>query len=385
MQNIAGTGMTVPTPQSLFPSQLTNAPNDAPTNFLTLAAGDGLAIPAQSNQYLVDLGQYCDLEYLEPTTGIWRLLASAAQRPGMIHIQSDGATKRIVNRLGCPVSAIIANGGTSFSALTATITANVGGSTWQPIVGGSLSVSTINNPGANYSLPPVVLIPAPAPAGVNGSLGGVQATARAVLTGTTVSAVSLVNEGAGYQSAPTAQLVPHPYDLNAGSITNATITLVLNATNAAKITAALCTNYGAPLATVSALTLTAAGGAGSGATITPQVLQTITAASVVAGGAGWGTATSFANVLTVGGGSVSVAAISNPHVDLSGFMPRQVSANGVTNAAGTITSVTFPSGGGVFLSAPTAAIASGGTLPTTLASVTFTMGSTFDTVLLQPL
>lgn len=385
MQNIAAPGMTVPPPGNLYPSELYSAPIDAPTNYLTLNAGDGLAIPAQSNQYLVDLGLYSDLEFLDPTTGIWRPMISAAMRPGMVHIQSDGVTKRIVNRLGCPIAAIVAGGGTGFAQTTATITANVGGSTWQPIVGGSLSVSSVTNAGANYTVPPLVLIPAPTPAGVNGSVGGVPASGYATIANGTVSSVSLVNFGAGYQSAPIAVLVPSPYDANIGSITNATITLVLNAANSSKITAALCTNYGAPLATVSALTLTAAGGAGSGATITPQVLQTITSASVVAGGAGWGTATAPALVSAVGGGAVSVAAISNPNVDMSAFIPRGILGSGTSNAGGTISAVTFPNGGGMFLSQPTAAIASGGTLPTTLASITFVMGSTYDTVMLQPL
>jgi hypothetical protein len=39
----------------------------------------------------------------------------------------------------------------------------------------------------------------------------------------------------------------------------------------------------------------------------------------------------------------------------------------------------------LFLSAPNAAIASGGTLPTTLASITFTMGSSRGTATLQNL
>ena len=385
MQNIAGTGMTVPFPGNLYPSQLAGAPIDAPTNYLTLQAGAALAIPAQSSQYLIDLGLYCDLEFLDPTTGIWRPMVSGASQPGMVHMQSDGVTKRIVNRLGCPMGAIVAGGGTGFAQATATITANVGGSTWQPIVGGSLSVSSVTAAGALYTVPPLVLIPAPAPAGTNGSLGGVQATARAVLTSGTVSSVTLVNEGAGYQSAPIAVLVPSQFDVNVGSITQASITLVLNAANSAKITAALCTNHGAPLATISALTLTAAGGAGAGATITPQVLQTITSASIVAGGVGWGTATAPAMVRAMGGAAVSVAAISNPNVDMSTYQPSQLAAVGTTNAGGTITAVAFPNGGGAYLSTPTAALASGGTIPSGAASVTFVMGFTYDTIMLQPL
>ena len=158
------------------------------------------------------------------------------------------------------------------------------------------------------------------------------------------------------------------------------------------ITAALCTNFGAPLATLTALTLTAAGGAGSGATITPLILQTLSSASVVAGGAGWGTATAPARVDTVGGGvgavtnSTPAAGFANPAVDMSGFVIRGSSPQGTTNAGGTITTVSsFPNGNGLFVAAPTAAIASGGTIPTTLASITFVMGTATDTIFLQNL
>ena len=385
-QIIAGLGMTSPVPQSLYPTQLLNAPVDAPSNYVTLAPGDALQIPAQSAQYLVDMGLYLVLEYLDAVTGTWRLQHTSAFRSGMIHLPSDGVTRRVANRLGCPVSAIVAGGGSGFTQATATITANVGGSTWQPIVGGSLSVSTINNAGALYTVPPLVMIPCPAPAGINGSVGGIPATGYATLASGTVSAVSLVNFGAGYQSAPTVVLVPSPYDANFGTITPATVTMVLNAATSGAITGALCTNFGAPLATLSALTLTAAGGAGTGATITPQILQTVASASVVAGGAGFGTATTNAAIQAIGGGSVSVAAagLSNPAIDLSGFVPRAAQGTAVTNAGGTITSVTIRDGG-LFLSTPTAALTSGGTLPTTLASITFTMGTSPGTAFLQPL
>lgn len=387
MLNISGPGQTCPTPQNLYPSELLNAPLDAPTNYVVLQPGDAIQIPAQSNQYLIDLGEYLTLEYLDAVTGTWRLQPDFASRPGMIHMQTNGVDKRIANRLGCPVSAIVANGGSGFTQATAQITANVGGSVWQAIVGGALSVSTINNAGANYTVPPLVMIPVPAPAGTNGSVGGIAATAYATLASGTVSSVSLNNFGAGYQSAPIAVLVPSPYDPNVGTITNATITLVLNAAVSGAITGALCTNFGAPLATLSALTLTAAGGAGTGATITPEILQTIASASVVAGGAGWGNATAPAAVQAVGGAAVSVAAagLSNPAIDLSGFRPTNLTMQGITNAGGTISSVNFPNGTGLFLSTPTAAIASGGTIPTVLASITFAMGTSRGTAFLQPL
>lgn len=384
MQNIAGTGQTAPLPGYLYPSELLNAPIDVATNYIVLQPGDAVAIPAQSNQYLINLGLYLILEFLDPTTGIWRPQFDCAFRSGPVHMQTDGVSKRIANRTGCPISAIVSGGGTGFAQATAAITANVGGSTWQPVVGGALSVSTISNAGSGYTVPPIVLIPAPTPAGTNGSVGGAQATGYAAITNGTVSSVSLNNFGAGYAFAPLAVLVPSPFDTNFGSITQASITLVLDAGKSGAITAALCTNFGAPLATISALTLTAAGGAGSGATITPQVLQTIASTSIVAGGGGWGNAAAPARLESVGGGSVSVSSNPNPALDLSGFVPRQAQFNATTSATGGITTIAIVDGG-LFLSTPTAAIAPGGTLPTTLASITFATGTSRGTALLQPL
>lgn len=385
--NISGFGSTCPPPGYLYPSQLSNSPNDVSSNYVAISAGDALYIPAQSNDYLVDLGQICTLEFLDAVTGSWRVQQNMAYRSGPFLMKSNGVDKRISNRTGCPVAAIVANGGSGFAQASATITATVGGSTWQPVIGGSLTVTTVSNAGANYTVPPIVLIPAPTPAGTNGSVGGVPAVAYATLSSGTVSAVSMDNFGAGYQSAPTVLLVPSPFDPNFGTITQATVTMGINASTTGAITAAICTNFGAPLATISALTLTASGGNGTGATITPQILQTITSSSVVAGGAGWGTATAYAGVLPVGGGSTSVAAtnLSNPAIDFSGFRPLSPTGSGVTNAGGTISSVTFPGASGLFISTPTAAIASGGTLPTTLASITFTMGSSRGVIMLQNL
>jgi hypothetical protein len=377
--------MTAPVPQNLYPSELLNAPLDAPSNYINLAAGQALQIPAQSNNYLLDLGNNLDLEYLDAVSGVWRPVANMSVRSGLQLMTSDGVTRRIANRLGCPVGAIVVAGGTGFVQSTATLSASTGGSTWQPIIGGALSVSTISAVGANYTVPPLVLIPTPTPAGYNGSVGGLAATAYAAISAGTISSVSLDNFGAGYISAPTPVLVPSPYDVNFGTITQGAV--VFSLANTGAVTGALCTNFGAPLATLTNLTLTAAGGSGSGASIVPQILQTIVSASVVAGGAGWGTATAFAGVIPVGGGPVGTAGagLSNPAIDMSGFKPTNLTAQGTTNAGGTITSVTFPDGNGLFLSAPTAAILSGGTLPTTLASIVFTMGTSRGLALIQPI
>ena len=370
--NISGPGVGLPYPQNLYPTDLFNAPVDSPTNYLTLEGGQMVVIPA--GEWWVDPGALGVLEYLDPVTGVWRGFQGVRGQPQVVH--SDGFTRRVANLTGCPVAAVVAAGGSGFAQSTATITANVGGSTWQAIVGGSLSVSSVVATGSGFTIPPMVFIPAP-------PTPGVQATAHAAIANGTVSSVTLDDVGAGYTAATvSAVILPSPADLATG-IVNGQVNFTL--TNSGKITAALCTNNGAPLATISALTLTAAGGAGSGATITPVVMQTVTATSVVAGGAGWGTASAFAKIMSATGIPSSVSGIGNASIELTGYRPRSFDGAGVTNAGGTIASInTYDSG--LFVGTATPAVApGGGSLPTTAASITFTMGTGNTVVLLQPL
>jgi hypothetical protein len=373
---ISGPGIGLPPPQNLYPSELNNAPYDAPTNYLALVAGQFINIPA--GRWFVDPGAVSVIQYLDPVTGIWRTQTGSAMRGQAQQVLSDGFTRRIANLTGCPIGAIVTSGGSSWVQSSTTVTSNLNGSTWQAVVGGSLSVSSVTAAGAKYSIAPEVFIPAP-------PYPGVQATAYATIASGTVSGVTLTNFGAGYISAPVPVLLPNPLDPNVGSITQASVTLVLTAANASVITAVLPLTFGTPLpsASIGSLTLTAAGGSGTGATITPVIMQSIVSASVVAGGGGWGVAAVPALVTTAGGVPTSTSAIVNPGVELTGFRPRQGIINVTTSAAGAISApvVTDP---GLFAGTPTPVIIPGGTLPTTLASVALTMGAVNDFVLLQP-
>jgi hypothetical protein len=175
--------------------------------------------------------------------------------------------------------------------------------------------------------------------------------------------------------------LPNPTDPNIGTISNATVTLVLNAANSAAITGAICTNNGAPLATLSSLTLTAAGGSGTGATITPVIMQTVTGATVGTAGTGW---TGGAALTTVGGRPVSVSAIVNPSFELTSYTPRAASAL-IAASAGALSSLSTIYDNGLFTGTPTAVVTPlTGVLPTATASVSLTMGYTNSTVVLQP-
>ena len=376
---ISGNGVGLPLSQFLYPSQLFNTPPDLGSNRVLLSPGEALDLPP--GDLLLQVGAYSLLQYLDPYTNGWMLSDTVRGQP--FHLYSNGdSTRRIANLTGCPIAAIVAGGGSSFTQATATITANVGGSTWNAIVGGSLSVTSVTVAGSGFLVQPLVLLPAPPSYSANG-VGGVPALAEATLANGTVASVSLTQVGAGYnQTVITGVIVPSPYDPNIGSIVPGTVTFGL--TNTGKITAAICTDNGAPLSTLTALTLTAAGGAGSGATITPQVLQTVASTSIVAGGGGWGTATAPAKVLSVGGGPASVSAIGNQTVELTAFRPRDVNITGGTSSTGGVTATTILDSG-LFVTTPTAALVPGGTLPSTLASITFLMGTKSDIVVVQQL
>jgi hypothetical protein len=372
-QPLAGPGLGLPFPQNLFPTDLFNAPLDCPTNEVLLSPGNAIVLPA--GDWYVNRGKYSDVQFLDPVTNIWRFPTTPLANNQFI--KSDGFTVRVANLLGTPVSGVILAGGTGYVQATTTITANVGGSTWQPIVGGSLGVQSIVAPGSGFGNAPLVFIPAP-------PSPGIAATAVAALTAGTVSSVTLTNFGAGYTAQTvSALLLPSTTDPNFATASAGTVTFTL--TNAGALTGALVTGNGEPLATISALTLSV-GGSGTGASVGPLVLQTVTGSSITAGGAGFGTATAFPLVTTSGGINVIPSSSTNPNpkVELTDFVPRPAQGSGTTNAGGTISAINFTDGG-KFLAAPSPiVIPAGGEIATTAATVTLTTGSVTDVVVIQP-
>ena len=369
--NISGPGVGLPVNQFYYPSELANAPQDVGTNYISLAPGDSIVL--QAGTQWVSMGAGLFLQYLDPTTGIWR--GDYTNRQSIVAIPSDGFTRRVLNQTGCPIAAVVTAGGSGYTQSTCTVTASAGGSTWQPIVGGMLSVNSITNAGANYTVPPLILIPAP-------PNPGVPATAYAILTGGSVTTVSLTNVGAGYTSAPTATIVPAPNDVNylsgTTAITNATVQFALVGTGS--IAAVLLTNPGAPVST--APTLTAAGGAGTGASITAVLLQTVTGTSIGNAGAGYGTA---AEITTINGEYTGTAeTYVNPAIQQIGFIPRKAVIGPATLVGGSITAVGSIIDGGLFVSAPTAVVVGNG-VATTASTVTLTMGSAPYTLGIQSL
>ena len=388
-QLINGPGVGLPFPQNLYPSQLGSAPPDTPGNRICLAAGDTLPIPA--GHWFVNPGQYSLLQFLDPVTNIWSQGPNAAWAGGHQFVISDGFNVRVANLLGCPLTATVAAYGTgTYVQSTTTISAVPGNSTWVPIIGGALGGLSLIVAGAGYGVAPEVFIPPPPPASnnVNG-VGGIPAAAYAVIASGTVSGVTFTNPGAGYPSGVTLVLVPSPTDPNLSTgITNATISFSL--VNAGSLTGALCTNPGAPLANPNQFTLTVTG-AGSSASLSGNVLQTVTAASVSGTGLGYGT---LSALLTTVGGVPAAGSISlNPDGNGLAWRPRPAQiALATTGATGSLAlQLGTIYDGGLFLTnaAPsfvvmTNPVTSGSLVSLTGATIALTMGSRADIVTLQP-
>lgn len=384
---LAGPGQGLPIPQNLYPSELANAPQDASSNRLGLAPGDAFVLPA--GDWILSLGFYNVLQYLDPVTNAWTMATGAALHRGLLFVTADGFTQRIANLTGCIVSASVANAGTGYVQATTTITA-VGtfagaAPTILPIVGGALNISggTLTANGAGYGVAPIVMIPPPPPSQVNANgVGGIQASAIAVIASGTVSSVSITNPGAGYPTAPVAVIVPSPFDPNLSvGITNATVTFTL--ASSGLIMGAVVTNSGSPLSNgnLASVTLTI-GGAGTSGSLTANVLQTVVSGTLSSAGTGYGTA--GVGFTTYGGAPVAGAITNSPEANYIAWLPRQANI-AVTAASVSLAAPAVVYDGGLFQSAPSvvALAAPGGGLQT-IAGLTAVMGSRYDIAVIQP-
>ena len=389
---LSGPGLGLPLPQNLYPSQLNNAPSDTPTNRVALNCGDSFVIPA--GDWYVSLGMYLILQFLDPITNVWTFGASGGIESGVTFVKSDGFTTRIANLTSCPVGAIntspTTQGGWVQSSTTITVTGG-GGSTWLPIVGGAIGVygGTLAAVGAGYGVPPILYVAPPPPAANNANgVGGIPASGYCVITSGTVTAITLTNQGSGYQSAPVGVIVPSPFDPNLSSgITAASV--VFSLTGTGSITGVLCTNNGASLVP-NALTLTPAG-VGTNATLSPVFLQTVTAVSTSGTGTGWGTVSALC---TSTGGAPSAGSLTlNPDYLGIGFKVRPLQCTLALTNQGTIAAqVGTIVDGGLFESKPTPILAPGewaggpaiGAGSIVGPTVTFSVGGIVDIAVIQP-
>jgi hypothetical protein len=383
--NLNGPGIGLGYPSNYYPSELQNAPQDPSSNRLALAPGDTFVI--QAGDWIIGLGMYCVMQFLDPVTNTWVTPSGAAWNRGMLLVASDGFNVRIANLTGCVVSAAVIVGGTGYVQATTTITAIgafVGAApTLLPIVGGAVGLTgtfTVDVPtkGAGYGVAPIVMIPPPPPAVSNANgVGGIQATAIAVIAGGTISSISITNPGAGYPTAPPCVVVPSPFDPNLSvGITAATVSLSL--TSAGVIMGALVTNTGSPLpnGSLGSVTLTI-GGAGTSGSLTANVMQTVVSATVSGTGTGYGTTN---NIVSNGGAPLAGSITNGPDSTYLSFLPRQVNISSPSITAGAVAAIYD---GGLFEATPNFFVVGtlGGSVAPTLAVV---MGSRPDIAIIQP-
>lgn len=269
---ISGPGVGLPPPQALYPVTLNNTPFVAPSNAVTLTAGQTLTIPA--GRWLATWGSHSTIQYLDPVSQQWEnILAIGA---GAMQVFSDGFSFRIANLSNVASGATVSAAGSGYAQASTTVTPSAGESTWMPIVGGAITALSVATGGSGYTMPPRVFIASPPSPGVS-------ATGHATLTGGAVSALTVDTAGAGYISAPNVVIVADPNDPGT-NIVNATATATVG--GAGTLTAVLLVDFGVNVGTAgTGITLTVAG-AGSSAT-----------AATVPAGASWTAAASDQIVL----------------------------------------------------------------------------------------
>lgn len=393
---LSGPGIGLSFPQNFYPSQLQGAAQDASSNRLALAPGETFVVPA--GEFLISLGGYLVLQYLDPVTATWSMASGSAFNRGIVFVKSDGYNVRIANLTGCVVGASITNAGSAYVQASTTVVASGAGfqtgvavPTFVPIVGGALTVSgtftlAVPTVGAGYGIAPIVMIPPPPPAANNANgVGGIQASAYAILGASgSITAISFTNPGAGYPSAPVVQVVPSPFDPNLSlGITTASVSVSLTASGS--ITGVLCTNNGGPLITGSLANVTlTVGGAGSSGSLTAIVMQTVISSTISGPGVGYGTAE--VAIMAINGAPPAGAVTPTPESLRLAWQSRPAQI-GLT-PANTSVSAGSPAviyDGGLFLGTPAVIFASpaGAAAPTTIASLAVAMGSRPDIAIIQ--
>lgn len=162
-------------------------------------------------EWLVTCGTNASMQWWDPIAEFWRPSVSASNIGD--YFSTDGYNYRMLNLTGIVqvASFTAGSGGTNGIGFAATgaavsiIASNTTGgaqATAYAIVGGSVQAPTITQAGSGFLVPPVVVIDAPPP-------GGIQATATAALTaGGGIASITMANVGAGYATSPNFYLIP---------------------------------------------------------------------------------------------------------------------------------------------------------------------------------
>jgi len=304
--------------------------NQLGTNNFTLQAGEVMYIPP--GYFNIAHGPYSSIQVYDPVMTVWRPIANDGFEGNFVQVDSDGGNYRIANQTGCPVAAVLSNAGTGYTSAP-TITAAAGSSSWVAIMGYVVSTTaTVVLGGSNYVYPPLLVIGAP------GS-PGIPATGYTTLTSGSISSATILNQGAGYLTAPTVSVLNDPRDTT-GSGGMVTVSL----TGSQTVNAVICTNHGLPITSQTVPALTFSGGGGSSAAATIIMDWTVTSYAVTAGGLGYSV---WAQVGTIGFGAPTIApAYTNPNSQASFFRGRSPVINAALSSnAITATGQTLVDGG----------------------------------------
>ena len=285
---------------------------------ISLPTGGLYTIPP--GQYLVQPGPFTFMQYFDAASQIWRNMNTPVLGSSSMLLTSDGYSVRLANLTGTVVGAIVTTAGSGMTngiyppaaqlgttAAPKAVVAAGGGTNLallNVIVGGVINTTiAITNGGKNYVYPPTLIISQP-------PTGGVPASAICTISAGAINAVTVINAGAGYSSAPTVTVVNDPRDTTG---TGGVLTVNATLAQSGAISALTSADPGAGYTSVPAITFTPTGPAA-----TAIMCLTVTAVT-------WATPNhssngnfGFINSTVVGGSSTT----TNPAITTGLFTPR---------------------------------------------------------------
>ena len=399
-----------PSPRTLFVNsnggqQQTVVQNGGPLQY-SLKATQAVHVPA--GNFIVQAGQYSNIQQWDNTSYMWRFLSGYDQVPYMI--SSDGSNVQVVNTTGGVIGAVVTNKGTAGAATingfygynqaltfvqivngvttlglttsTAQVSATTtGGALLNVFVGGSINTTvTITNGGSGFLEAPALIV---VPPSTQGNQPYIPATATCTISGGVINAVTVTNQGAGYVAAPTILVVNQEGDLT-GSWSTAVLTTTL--TNSGQISAVTVASPGT--ATFTSVPTITFGGTSAPASAAATALMnfSITALTINAAGTGYGNAQQTITLAT-NTTALPTPTNTNPAIEL-GLIPNPVQpqVQAISQSGGTVTGTgTITFGGYGFYSVPLANLYGTTTLETARATWTVTAGGNPDNIYLYPI
>jgi hypothetical protein len=321
---------------------------------------------------MIATGLYTQIQWFDPILNVWRNFNNDIHTSTFV--SSDGYNTRLCNNTGTCVGATVTTAGSAGtngiypytnSATNIQATADSGATLFTVIVGGAVDTTTTKVAGGSgYVLPPIVQISAP-------PVGGVQATATSVLTAGAVSSLVITNQGAGYATAPTINIIPVYGDPGTGASYTCVIT-----TSSGTVTALICTASKVGLTAVSTIAFT---NNITGTAAATAIMCFTGTGSAIATGA----SNSAGSVLQIVSAPVATnAGTTNPAISDKLFKPRMGFC--AYNSSATPTTGTIVDGG-LHQAAPSTVLSmnSNGTVSAAITANTVAYGGVSDVSLIQ--